>query len=291
MSPPSPVGSSSSIALDLARPRSRRSARIGRHSTPRRTSRSAPHAVPPASAEVEERVDDVGEVVPTEEEPGGRRSAQTSGQRRGARCAARSGRLPPVVRLPLQTDRPPLDLGRARAARTAGRTAPPPSRRRSPGARDRSPRRSSRSRAKDRIVSSSRYRRPVAVGSATTMLRWHERLEGPSDHARAPSPSRRPCDRRHRARSRSRTSPASRTAAAPSVLQQAVRPLDGGPKGAVALVVAPSDRAPERRTAVERVEDTLHTERRSPSRGQLDRERQPVQAGAEVLDVGAARHG
>ena len=43
------------------------------------------------------------------------------------------------------------------------------------------------------------------------------------------------------------------------VLEQPERPLDRGPKGAVPLVEAPTDRAPERHALVERAEHPVHT--------------------------------
>ena len=141
--------------LDLTRPRPEigRAGRARRRDQHRAQHGAARRRCP---AVVEEWMDHIGEIVPTEEEPSGRWSAQASGELLGAQLGGEQRRLPPVVGLALEPDRPPLDLRRARARSEGGRTARPSSRRGSPGRPTARRGDASCSSAKDRIVSSSR---------------------------------------------------------------------------------------------------------------------------------------
>ena len=72
-------------------------------------------------AQLQQRPDDVGEVVAAEEEERDRRTAQRGRQLARAQSRRHDDRLAPVVGLPLEADRVALDRGVARDRRTAGR--------------------------------------------------------------------------------------------------------------------------------------------------------------------------
>ena len=72
-------------------------------------------------AQLQQRPDDVGEVVTAEEEEGDRRTAQRGRQLARAQPRRHHDRLAPVVGLPLETDRVAFDGGVARIVERADR--------------------------------------------------------------------------------------------------------------------------------------------------------------------------
>ena len=234
-------------------------------------------------------MDHVGEIVPTEEEPGGRWSTQASGELLRAQLRGEQRRLPPVVGLALEPDRPPLDLRRARATRREVAQRRPSSRRRSPGRPT--------ARRGDRAARARRTASSRAAG-----------IEGPSG-----SGWPRPCSAaralRAALRPRSRVTPiavamwsaASSSNPLTNVASQSNSRCSSSSSNrydhSIVARRVPCRSSRPRRTEppsvdalVERAEHTVHPERRRSSRRQLDRERQARRGGRRGARWSARSH-
>ena len=281
----------SSCTSARPRPEIGRVGRARRRDEHRAEHGSARRRVP---AVIEQRVDHVGEIVPTEEEPGGRWSAQARGQLLRAQLVGEQRRLPPVVRLALEPDRPPLDLRRARARSEGGRTASPSNRRGSPAAAGRLA----------AEVGAARARRTASSRAAGTEGLSRSGWPRPCSAARADSSPARPRSTvtpiatamwstasssnpltNVASQSNSRCSSSSSNRYDQAIVACRVPCRSSRPRRTEPPSVTPSSSARE---------DPVHAERRRSSRGQLDRERQAVETSAEVLDgrpLGAAEIG